>query len=620
VNAPRSQLPPDEQHLIEHLDFLRRRWGVVAAVFLGFVGVAAAIAWQIAPTYQATARILVGGSGSINPLADRASSVEGYLLEGRSFETQLEIMRSEPVAERAALRLGLLEENADPAHRVAVVSAIKAAVEVTRVRDTRIVLLRADGPDPESAEKLANGMADAYIAYAEEQRDAARKRSIEWLTSETGRARESLKTSEERLVDYISSEKIDFSADQDAVVAPADAGGEALRSQIAAAEMELSQLRRRYRDLHPKVQEAKARLDGLRQRLVDAQGERATEHRKLIQYRILKRDVDLDHELYQVLLKKLKEADLEAGVAETDIRVLESAKRPRAPIGPHAVRTVAIAAVLGLCLGLGAAYAAETLDRTARSADDVQRALGLPTLGVVERFAGSGDERSLAAEASGSIAGETFRALRTNVRFSHVDRPRRVVLVTSTGPEEGKSTVLANLAVSLAQSGRRTLVIDTDLRRPSLHRFFQMGNQRGLADVLAGDAELEQTVRPSHIEGLDVLPSGTRPPNPAELIESNRLQELVAGLRQHYDYLLLDSPPAGGLIDSSLMCGLADGVLFVVERGRFDLKLVSAALRQLDRAGAKLYGVVLNKAPAEGALYGYYHYGAAEGASPVGAA
>jgi capsular exopolysaccharide synthesis family protein len=201
-----------------------------------------------------------------------------------------------------------------------------------------------------------------------------------------------------------------------------------------------------------------------------------------------------------------------------------------------------------------------------------------------------------------------FRTLRTNLRFSHVDMPRRVVLVTSTGPEEGKSTVVANLGVSLAQSGRRTLLIDTDFRRPALHGLLDLPRSRGLVDALAGDADLADTIRQTRVNGLEVLVCGTLPANPAELIESARLQDAIARLRSSYDYVLLDSSPAGGLVDASLLSSIADGVLFVVEPRRFDWRVLRGALRQLERAGARIYGVVINKAPEEAGkpLYGYY--------------
>jgi capsular exopolysaccharide synthesis family protein len=204
-----------------------------------------------------------------------------------------------------------------------------------------------------------------------------------------------------------------------------------------------------------------------------------------------------------------------------------------------------------------------------------------------------------------------FRTLRTNLRFSHVDAPRRVVLVTSAGPAEGKSTVLANLGRSLAASGRRTLLVDTDLRKPSLHRVFGLNRTPGLIDVLAGDATVSEALRKTGCEGLELLTCGPRPANPAELIESRRLQELVAEFRESFDYVLLDSPPSGGLIDASLLSVLADGVIFVVEPRRFDSRLLRSALRQLERGGARIYGAVINKADRDdnASIYGYYDYG-----------
>jgi capsular exopolysaccharide synthesis family protein len=165
--------------------------------------------------------------------------------------------------------------------------------------------------------------------------------------------------------------------------------------------------------------------------------------------------------------------------------------------------------------------------------------------------------------------------------------------------------------VSLAQSGRRTVVIDTDLRRPTLHRIFTLAKSRGLADYLAGDSNLDDALRPTHVEGLDVLPCGTLPVNPAELIESVRLGELVRSLRERYEYVLLDSPPAGGLVDASLLAGLVDGVLLVVEPRRFDWRVLRSTVRQLERSGARLYGVVLNKSAIDDhtAAYRYYGYG-----------
>jgi capsular exopolysaccharide synthesis family protein len=595
----------EENHLADTLGVLRKRWRTIVATFVGFVGVAALITLRLPPDYQAEARIVIGSGHSRSLMSDGFLALESYFLERRSFETQLEVIRSEPVALLAAERLGWVDAQTGPVERAQRIATVKGALEVQHLRDTRIVLLRAHDSSPDRAQAIANAVAEAYILFAEEQGTQARNRSVAWLTQEIDALREKLRLSEEKLVEYLVEAEVEPGTGEGTAgdVVPPD---ETLRSQLAAAELQLTQLLGRYRNLHPEVQEARKRVGGLRARIAHAQASRAEESRRLIQYRLLKRDAELDQEMYDVLLKKLKEADINDQVTEADIRILEAAKRPGAPIAPRTGRNLGVAAVLALCLALMLAYLVEYFDRSLGSAEEVTRSLGLATLGVVGSF-GRRRSEALVVEAGGA-AGESFRTLRTNLRFSHVDLPRRVVLVTSTGPEEGKSTVVANLGASLAQSGRRTLVIDTDLRRPTLHRTLGAPRSRGLADILAGDAPLDEAIRGTRIAGLDVLPCGTVPANPAELIESARLHDLLATLRERYEYVILDSPPAGGLVDASLLSALADGVLFVIEPGRFDWRAIRGALRQLERAGARVYGAVLNKAEADGAatLYGYY--------------
>jgi capsular exopolysaccharide synthesis family protein len=623
-----TQLQLEENHLADYLGVIRKRWRTVLATFVGFLAVAAIFTLRLPPVYQATAKVVIGTGFNKGLLSEGVTPVEGYFLERRSFETQIEIIGSEPVAKLAAEILGWVNADTSEERREQLAAQIKAAVSVHHLRDTRIVMLQAVGSSPDRAQEMANAVAAAYINYSRAEGDEARHRSMAWLTSELESLREQLRHSEERLVDYLSTEQIDLVGADSPTPRDSTATDETLRANLAAAELELAQLLGRYRGRHPKVIDARARVDSLNRRLLEAQGNRTKDHRKLIQYRLLKRDAELDREMYEVLLKKLKEADVRGGLSDPNIRVLEYAKRPVTPIEPRTFRNLAIAALLGLCLAFVLAYGVEYFDRSIGSAEDVMRVLGLPTLAVVNSFPRRGTSSLLAAETPSSREGEMFRILRTNLRFSHIDMPRRVVLVTSTGPEEGKSTVLANLGVSLAQSGRRTLLIDTDLRRPVLHRLLDLPRSQGLADVLAGDAELSEAIRQTRIEDLDLLVCGTMPANPAELIESARLQEMIAQLRGSYDYVLLDSPPAGGLVDASLLSSIADGVLFVVEPRRFDWRILRSAVRQLDRAGARIYGVAINKAPPESGnpLHAYYGEKLTEvddvgaGVSPAGAA
>lgn len=205
-----------------------------------------------------------------------------------------------------------------------------------------------------------------------------------------------------------------------------------------------------------------------------------------------------------------------------------------------------------------------------------------------------------------SPVSEAYRRLRTNIQFLAPDKEIRVIMATSARFGEGKTTTIANLAVTYAREGKRVLVIDTDLRRPSLHAVFKQSNRSGLTDVLTRKYEMEQAIRPTFVERLFLLPAGPLPPSPAELLVTRSMAQLVENCRQAYDIVLIDTPPVYALTDAQIVSSLCDGVLLVVEAGRVKRKMVLKAKANLERAGAKLLGVVLSKAGRRrGKHYGY---------------
>ncbi len=588
----------EDARLSDYVAFLRRRFRTALGVCAGFMAVAFFWNGSLPEVYESSARVVIG-SATRGFFSDTTNPIESYLFERRSFETQLEVIASEPVATLAAIDLGWVAEDAPLEARQHAAGQVRGALSVRHLRDTRIAVIAARDSNPARARNVANAVARAYIAFSQQEGQEARLRSAAWLTEELDEIRGRLRTRSEELV----------AAPPAVSAAPGQAArgqSERLTTALGAAELDLVELLQRYREGHPRVVEARARVARLRgkaaPRVAEADQDAAT------RARLLQRDIELDHEMYDVLLKKLKEIDVSGSIGEANLRILESARMSSAPIAPRTTRNLAVALLLSLCAAVATAFCIDNLDRSVGTPEEIRRFLGLPTLGVVTRLA----QHSGRAGATGtSPGGEMFRTLRTNLRFSHVDAPRRVVLVTSAGPAEGKSTVIANLGRSLAASGRRTLLIDTDLRKPSLHRAFEVGRTPGLVDVLAGDASVTDALRTTETDGLALLTCGPRPANPAELIESRKLQELVAQLRESFDYVLLDSPPSGGLIDASLLSVLADGVIFVVEPRRFDSRILRGALRQLERGGARIYGAVLNKAERDdnASVYGYYEYG-----------
>jgi len=205
-----------------------------------------------------------------------------------------------------------------------------------------------------------------------------------------------------------------------------------------------------------------------------------------------------------------------------------------------------------------------------------------------------------------SPVSEAYRTLRTNIEFSSVDRSISVIMVTSAQSGEGKTTTLANLAVTFAHEGKRVLMIDTDLRKPSLHLAFRQSNRSGLTDVLAQKTDLEQAIRQTSVERLFLLPAGPVPPNPVEMLVSNRMKQLMELCRNEFDIVLVDTPPAYALTDAQVVSSLCDGVLLVVQAGRTKRQMVLKAKANLKRVGANLLGVVLNKAAVKRMKdYGY---------------
>jgi tyrosine-protein kinase Etk/Wzc len=334
---------------------------------------------------------------------------------------------------------------------------------------------------------------------------------------------------------------------------------------------------------------------------------------------------------------RIAQIQLEAGIQEQTTRYLlgqyESARLQEATIAPYVTildgaspayrigstlrQKILLGLLVGLLLGIGAAFFLEYLDQTIKTTQDVDRVLSTPVLGLVPldaKLAGrGGNSRGLisviTALEGDDPAAEAYRTLRTNVTFVGAERPVQLLALTSPGPGEGKSTTAANLAVALALGGHRTLLIDADLRRPLLHRAFSLVQDPGLTDVLVGRAAAREAVRPDVIERLDVLPAGSSPPNPSELLGSDAMHALIAEVRQTYDYIVVDTPPVLPVTDATVVSTVADATILAVRSGETEETSATRALEQLKRVNARIAGVVLNGVDARrDRHYAYYKY------------
>ena len=355
---------------------------------------------------------------------------------------------------------------------------------------------------------------------------------------------------------------------------------------------------------------------------------------RMVQYNILKRDAEADKALYDGLLTKLKEAGISAALQSSNIRVVDPAMIPSFPSRPAKARNVALAFLVGLVGGIGLAILREYMDNTVKTPDDVETLARLPSLAVVPAFEDSkhdGSRTKTLKEAIGnghsrnvelvaqhlpkSQMSEAFRALRTALLLSQAGRPPQVILVTSALPREGKTTAAANLAVTLAQLGDRTLLIDADLRKPGIGRLLNMngGKYAGLSSYLAGVSSLDLvTVQHPSVPNLSAIPTGPLPPNPADLLSSHRLADAIAQLRAKFKFIVIDSPPVMAATDAVILSVQADGVLLVVRSGETPKEAFTRTRDLLVSVKCRLLGVVLNavnsRAPDYYYSYRYYPY------------
>jgi polysaccharide biosynthesis transport protein len=350
---------------------------------------------------------------------------------------------------------------------------------------------------------------------------------------------------------------------------------------------------------------------------------------KMIQYNILKREAQANKSLYDSLQTKLKEAEISEGLRSQNIRIVDPAMVPSYPTRPAKTRNIALAFLVGLVGGVGLALLREYLDNTVKTPDDVETLTRLPSLAVVPAFGeGAIPDRRAGFLRAGSSNGhdkrielvaqhlpksqmsEAFRALRTSLLLSQPDHPPQVILVTSALPREGKTTAAANLAVTLAQLGDKTVLVDADLRKPGVGRLLNLGTGKyaGLSSYLAGVSSLDLvTVPHPAIENLAAIPTGPLPPNPADLLSSHRLTDAITELRKKYKFIVIDSPPIMAATDAVILSVQTDGVLLVVRSGETPKEAFARTRDLLTSVKCHILGVVLNAVDSSAPDY-YYSY------------
>lgn len=341
----------------------------------------------------------------------------------------------------------------------------------------------------------------------------------------------------------------------------------------------------------------------------------------------LTREIETNRQLLDNYIQKQKEYELLVSSSKPDnLKISASAQTPMSPIGPNRNRNILVALLISLAAGIGLAFLLDYLDDSVKTSDDVGRYLGLPTLALIPHQsltdkrklipvlnksggAAASSTALIALEDNRSVMAEAYRHLRTSLLFSSAGKPPQTILVTSSQPAEGKTTTAINTAITLAQSGADVVIVDCDLRRPRLHQHFGLENISGLTNYLSGEKNPDNLLKPfPNLPKLKIITSGPIPPNPAELLSSNEMKNLLQFLKGNFKHIVIDSPPAISFTDAAILSTQVDGVVLVALAGKSSIHLMRRFKQRLGTIGARIYGVVLNGVKANSVEYGYYGY------------
>jgi len=339
-------------------------------------------------------------------------------------------------------------------------------------------------------------------------------------------------------------------------------------------------------------------------------------NQKAIQYGVLRREAESARHMYELLIKRFKETSLTEDMKTGNIRIIDRAEVPKNPVKPKKRLNIFLAIILGLFMGIGLAFFFEYLDNTIKIPEDIKQHLKIPYLGLTPFFSienkwNQRDDTSpelVTFNYPKSSASESFRGIRTNIRFSSAESVPQAILITSAGPQEGKSITTANLAVTMAQADSKVIVLDCDMRKPKMHKIFGIAKEHGISNLLVGSRNVGGAIIHTRIPNLDVIPCGPIPPNPSELLGSTRMARLLNALRKNYVHILIDSPPSTAVTDAVVLSKSVDGVILVISAGHTAREIVKNGVAQFGAVGAPVLGAVLNGVDMSRDSYNYQYY------------
>jgi len=600
-----------EIHLGEYLPVILRRRKLILTFFTVVVTLVGIGSLVMKPVYESKATIQIEKSGprvtQIQEVAPQGTT-EGYSgSKDYYYETQYKLLLSPTLLKRVIDALGLYNDSRGRRQVLNPVAKLRQVVRIKPVRNSQLVEIAVQDTDPKVAAQIATGIVDEFIKLNFDRNIKTTGAAAEWLTKKIEEQRKKLADAELALQKYREANHIEVMPQ---VKLGAEQSAEEVKTEYAKLQSLLDSYVERYTEEHPKMIELRSQISSLKNKIQGMEG--ADAGNKTSEYRALEREVDTSQRMYDVLIARLREVDVTSTINISNITVIDRAEVPFKPVKPKKLLNMVLAVAFGLLGGVGLGFFVDYLDTTIKTPQDVRGALESRFLGSVPEL----DERILEIEKDKFVhlqpsapMSEHFRHIRTEVlSLLPEGADLRAFLITSPEPQAGKTMTSANFAIVLSQCGSKVLFVDSDLRKPQLHKVFELNRHDGLAEYLTGTANFQSIIQDPGIEGLKVVAAGNTVSHPAELIGSKKMGEFIAEAKKMFDFVIFDSPPVISVTDAVILAGMADASILVVRSGKILAPAARIAKDKLTNAKKKFLGVILNGMKAENSDLGYYQY------------
>ena len=618
----------DEYSIKDYVQVIIKRRGIILTFFTIFLITVFIGTLKQTPVYRTKAVIV------IEPKSPNVVAVQevtpmgagGYYGYKDYYETQCRLIISDTVIQKVIDRLGLADDTApqeeqkdtfkDKAYRFFnpeykkilvkkdIAGDLLRNLSISPIKNSQLIEISVEDHDPERAALIANTLVEEYINQNLERALNVANSAAKWLEKQIKEQREKLRQTEINLQQYREEHNIRVLPQM-----TSESAAEDIKLEYAKLQALLANYEERYTKKHPKIIELQAQIKSIENK-IQGMGTADTDNQTM-EYRGLEREVQNNKRMYELLLSRLKEIDVASTLNTNNISVIDRASVPEKPVKPDMKLNMILAVITGCIMGIGIGFLIEYLDASVKSIQDIKDKLKAHALGGIPKIIKKRKEQQekIAYYTPFSFISEAYRQIRTEILFSPLgDNKPKTIIISSAGPQEGKTTTTANLGIVFAQNGDRVVIVDSDLRKPKIHKVFNAEQENGLGEYLTGKNDLDSIIKSTEIENLSVITAGGFISNPAEAMNSIEMERFICEIKEKFDIILFDSSPIISVTDAIILSNMVDGSILVVRQGTVPISVVLSAKQKFEKTKAVFLGVILNDLTAAHGGYYYRYY------------